>query len=76
MFFFQSRKSITGAKLSEFLLEKSRIVTHSHDERNYHVFYCMLAGMSKEEKQILDLTNASDYVYLNQVIKKFKINNE
>jgi hypothetical protein len=27
----------------------------------------MLAGMSKEEKQILDLTTASDYVYLNQV---------
>ena len=27
----------------------------------------MLAGMSKEEKQILDLTTAKDYVYLNQV---------
>jgi hypothetical protein len=27
----------------------------------------MLAGMSKEEKQILDLSAASDYVYLNQV---------
>jgi hypothetical protein len=29
----------------------------------------MLAGMSKEEKQTLDLTAASDYVYLNQVRK-------
>jgi hypothetical protein len=29
----------------------------------------MLAGMSREEKQILDLTTASDYVYLNQVIQ-------
>jgi hypothetical protein len=28
----------------------------------------MLAGMSKEEKHALDLTNASDYVYLNQVL--------
>ena len=27
----------------------------------------MLSGMSKEEKQQLDLTTASDYVYLNQV---------
>ena len=27
----------------------------------------MLAGMSKEEKQIFDLATASDYVYLNQV---------
>ncbi len=25
--------------------------------------------MSKEEKHLLDLTTASDYVYLNQVIK-------
>ena len=39
----------------------------ARDERNYHVFYCMLAGMSREEKQSLDLTAASDYVYLNQV---------
>jgi hypothetical protein len=29
----------------------------------------MLAGMSREEKHILDLTTASDYVYLNQVIQ-------
>jgi hypothetical protein len=28
----------------------------------------MLAGMSKEERQALDLTTASDYVYLNQVL--------
>jgi len=27
----------------------------------------MLAGMSKEEKQKLNLTTASDYIYLNQV---------
>jgi hypothetical protein len=27
----------------------------------------MLAGMSREEKQTLDLTTASDYMYLNQV---------
>jgi hypothetical protein len=28
--------------------------------------------MSKEEKHLLDLTTASDYVYLNQVIKYLK----
>lgn len=32
--------------------------------------------MSKEEKQLLDLTNASDYVYLNQVIKHEKQDEE
>ncbi|CAF5180755.1 unnamed protein product, partial [Rotaria magnacalcarata] len=64
---FDKRGAIEGAKIEQYLLEKSRIVSQARDERNYHVFYCMLAGMSKEEKQTLDLTTASDYVYLNQV---------
>ena len=67
---FDKRGAIEGAKIEQYLLEKSRIVSQARDERNYHVFYCMLAGMSKEEKQILDLTNASDYVYLNQVKRR------
>ena len=33
-------------------------------ERNYHVFYCMLAGLSKENKAKLDLGEARDYKYL------------
>ena len=34
-------------------------------------FYCMLAGMSREEEQTGSRSNnaASDYVYLNQVIR-------
>ncbi|CAF4016173.1 unnamed protein product, partial [Rotaria magnacalcarata] len=64
---FDKRGAIEGAKIEQYLLEKSRIVSQARDERNYHVFYCMLAGMSKEEKQTLDLTTASDYVYLNQL---------
>jgi len=37
------------------------------DERNYHIFYCMLAGMSAAEKSALHLTTATDYYYLTQV---------
>ena len=39
-----NRGIITGAKVTQYLLEKSRIVTHAPDERNYHIFYEMLAG--------------------------------
>jgi hypothetical protein len=48
-------------------LEKSRIVTHSHDERNYHVFYELLEGFDAEEKRKYGLTTPEKYFYLNQV---------
>lgn len=36
------------------------------DERNYHIFYRLLAGLDKEEKNSLHLTVAEDYHYLSQ----------
>lgn len=65
---FNEQGVIEGAKIEQYLLEKSRIVSQSLDERNYHVFYCMLAGLSKEEKQKLELEDASTYRYLTGVI--------
>ena len=45
-------------------MEKSRIVHQNQDERNYHIFYCMLAGLSKEHKSKLELKDATHYKYL------------
>ncbi|CAH0726126.1 unnamed protein product, partial [Brenthis ino] len=61
---FNSNGVIEGAKIEQYLLEKSRIVFQGTDERNYHVFYCLLAGLSKEEKKKLELTEPSEYRYL------------
>jgi myosin-7 len=36
------------------------------DERNYHIFYCILVGLNSEEKGRLELTDAKDYFYLTQ----------
>jgi myosin-15 len=64
---------IVGAKISEYLLEKSRIVSQTTDERNYHVFYELLIGLDEEEKKKYGLLDASKYFYLNQVnIHKLK----
>lgn len=41
------------------------------DERNYHVFYCMLRGMTLEQKKKLGLGKATDYNYLAMVREKF-----
>ncbi|CAG5130121.1 unnamed protein product, partial [Candidula unifasciata] len=63
---FNENGVIEGAKVEQYLLEKSRIVSQMHDERNYHIFYCMLAGMSQEEKVRLELMDAIYYAYLIQ----------
>lgn len=55
-----------GAKVTEYLLEKSRIVTQAPEERNYHVFYELLAGLAEEEKLKYGLLSADKYFYLNQ----------
>ncbi|KAL9964836.1 hypothetical protein ACROYT_G028531 [Oculina patagonica] len=63
---FNKHGSIEGAKIDQYLLEKSRLVNQMPDERNYHIFYRMLAGMSANEREALYLTDASDYYYLTQ----------
>ncbi|XP_062868377.1 unconventional myosin-VIIa isoform X2 [Trichomycterus rosablanca] len=62
--FFNKRGAIEGAKVEQYLLEKSRVCRQAPDERNYHIFYCMLKGMSSDLKTRLGLGSATDYTYL------------
>ncbi|KAB1278758.1 Unconventional myosin-VIIb [Camelus dromedarius] len=62
--YFNSSGVIEGARIEQFLLEKSRVCRQAPEERNYHIFYCMLMGMSAEEKQLLGLGTPSEYHYL------------
>nr|XP_046173220.1 myosin-IIIb-like isoform X3 [Oncorhynchus gorbuscha] len=57
--------SVKGAKINEYLLEKSRVVHQDEGERNFHIFYCMLAGISPEDKDMYGLLDPTQYRYLN-----------
>uniref|UniRef100_A0A8B9Q6R1 Myosin VIIB n=1 Tax=Apteryx owenii TaxID=8824 RepID=A0A8B9Q6R1_APTOW len=61
---FNQNGVIEGARIEQFLLEKSRVCWQAPEERNYHIFYCMLMGMNMEQKKMLNLGTASEYTYL------------
>ncbi|XP_067293099.1 unconventional myosin-IXAb isoform X2 [Pseudorasbora parva] len=66
---YQESGTVRGAYVEKYLLEKSRLVYQEHNERNYHVFYYLLAGASEEERTSFHLLKPEEYHYLNQITK-------
>uniref|UniRef100_A0AAY4EHV4 Myosin IF n=1 Tax=Denticeps clupeoides TaxID=299321 RepID=A0AAY4EHV4_9TELE len=55
-----------GGKISNFLLEKSRVVSQNENERNFHIYYQLIEGASPQQKESLGIMTPDYYNYLNQ----------
>ncbi|KAK4058503.1 Myosin type-2 heavy chain 1 [Microbotryomycetes sp. JL221] len=63
---FDDTQTIIGARIRTYLLERSRLVYQPETERNYHIFYQLLAGAPASERKSLGIESASNFTYLNQ----------
>ena len=85
LFIHKTKKSIKGAAIENYLLEKSRIVKIGTEERNYHIFYAMCRHFPKNKLIEYRLTedkgeacDMEDFYFLNQsgVYQTPKVNDQ
>ena len=63
---FNKSTDIIGARIRTYLLERSRLVFQPLKERNYHIFYQLVAGATDAEREELGLVPVEHFDYLNQ----------
>eukprot|EP01098_Paradermamoeba_levis_P007351 TRINITY_DN3032_c0_g1_i3.p1 TRINITY_DN3032_c0_g1~~TRINITY_DN3032_c0_g1_i3.p1 ORF type:complete len:775 (-),score=277.58 TRINITY_DN3032_c0_g1_i3:179-2503(-) len=63
---FNVQGGIIGARITQYLLEKSRIVYQATGERNYHIFYQLTSGCDDDEKKLYMIEPQESYHYINQ----------
>ncbi|KAF8643335.1 hypothetical protein AX16_009064 [Volvariella volvacea WC 439] len=63
---FSERGRLSGIKTLDYYLERNRVAGAPSGERNFHIFYYLVAGATPEERQHLHLLDKTNYRYLGQ----------
>ncbi|XP_037394855.1 unconventional myosin-X [Pygocentrus nattereri] len=64
---FAQSGNIQGGCIIDYLLEKNRVVRQNPGERNYHIFYSLLSGADREQRDLYLLLDSPEaYHYLSQ----------
>ncbi|KAK3082812.1 hypothetical protein FSP39_006063 [Pinctada imbricata] len=65
--FFTRSGTVTGAKITEYLLEKSRVISQAPGEQNFHIFYYIHDGLPTEDRNSLyHLKENTRYRYIDE----------
>ena len=60
---FNAQGEPVGADITNYLLEKSRVVGQIKDERNFHIFYQFTKGASKNYREMFGVQEPDKYLY-------------
>ncbi|KAH8596675.1 myosin-1 [Bisporella sp. PMI_857] len=60
---FNAQGEPVGADITNYLLEKTRVVTQIRDERNFHIFYQFTKGASETYRQTFGVQRPETYAY-------------
>uniref|UniRef100_A0A3B3WS78 Myosin X n=1 Tax=Poecilia mexicana TaxID=48701 RepID=A0A3B3WS78_9TELE len=64
---FNQKGNIQGGRIVDCILSNSnRVVRQNPGERNYHIFYAILAGANNQQREAFGLTRPESYHYLRQ----------
>ncbi|XP_051025447.1 LOW QUALITY PROTEIN: unconventional myosin-XVI [Acomys russatus] len=68
--FCEKRKHVIGARISTYMLEKSRLVAQPPGQSSFLIFSWLMDGLSMEEKCRLHLSNFCAHRYMSQGVRE------